>query len=462
MANMLEQRWAQLSPSEKIVVARASLFKKEPFFAVLLTRFKLIKTRGVPLAGVDAKDNLYWNDEGINKLPLPKLEGLIAHEIMHKVLEHMIRTGDRIKWLLNMAQDAIINYMLTHHLNRNNQYQLPDGGILPNYNGEFKIPIDGHEFIFTVTYKDKYESKIKSNERLYEEMYDEIKKVKGKVPTDEEMQAKFQAEVSVNLGGTPAPDQEGKGNDLCNGENPFGFDNHIDKIDGKKISREEANTLRQKNKQQLIQSSYEAKRIGTMSAGLQQIVEEFAETKVPWRTLLARYISEKNLTNKDWLRPNKRGLNMGVWMPKTKREGLNIKVHGDTSGSMYGELELILGALNELVTQFRNIHVEVLLGDTQVLERFELTDTNKEEIAEIANKMTGGGGTSHKPVFEYVEKELDDTKILICVTDGYTSFPEEHEFPFDTLWVITPSGCDEKHIPFGTAIKMRKDEEEQW
>jgi predicted metal-dependent peptidase len=66
----------------------------------------------------------------------------------------------------------------------------------------------------------------------------------------------------------------------------------------------------------------------------------------------------------------------------------------------------------------------------------------------------GGGGTSFIPVFEYVNVEARDAKLLIYFTDGYGSFPEPHDVEIPTIWVSTSRGAEKEHYPFGTVIKI--------
>ena len=62
----------------------------------------------------------------------------------------------------------------------------------------------------------------------------------------------------------------------------------------------------------------------------------------------------------------------------------------------------------------------------------------------------GGGGTSFKPVFEYVATKCEQPDLLIYFTDGYGDVPEKPAYP--VMWVITPGG--KNIVPWGMEAKM--------
>ena len=62
----------------------------------------------------------------------------------------------------------------------------------------------------------------------------------------------------------------------------------------------------------------------------------------------------------------------------------------------------------------------------------------------------GGGGTSSTPIFQYVNKHLMETQILIYFTDGHGDIPDAPDFP--VLWVITPGG--KSCVPWGNEVQL--------
>ena len=62
-------------------------------------------------------------------------------------------------------------------------------------------------------------------------------------------------------------------------------------------------------------------------------------------------------------------------------------------------------------------------------------------------EIKGGGATDFRPVFEFVENELEDTKLLLYFSDLDGKFPKQ-EPSYEVKW-IAPK---ELQIPFGELI----------
>lgn len=102
--------------------ARVRMLASHPFFGMLALRLKLVEEPGVPTAGVDGT-HLFYNPEWVKKLSLPQLQGLMAHEVMHCVFDHISRRGAREARRWNVAGDFAINHLLLEA-----GLQLPPGG----------------------------------------------------------------------------------------------------------------------------------------------------------------------------------------------------------------------------------------------------------------------------------------------------------------------------------------------
>ena len=61
--------------------------------------------------------------------------------------------------------------------------------------------------------------------------------------------------------------------------------------------------------------------------------------------------------------------------------------------------------------------------------------------------IIGGMGTDFRPVFEFIDKEFDDVKLLLYFTDLDGKFPSIKP-GFEVKWVSKK----EKDIPFGEII----------
>ena len=70
-------------------------------------------------------------------------------------------------------------------------------------------------------------------------------------------------------------------------------------------------------------------------------------------------------------------------------------------------------------------------------------------MREGAAEPVGGGGTSHVPVFEHIEELDEPASCVVCLTDGYTTYPENAPM-LPVLWVMTTNEV----APFGETVPI--------
>ncbi|NQV17774.1 MAG: hypothetical protein HQ534_04445 [Armatimonadetes bacterium] len=211
-----------------------------------------------------------------------------------------------------------------------------------------------------------------------------------------------------------------------------------------------ANTLPQQMKNckiAIARAAAVAKAQGKLPAGLERMLQEALQPKLPWKEILSRFITENARNDYTWKQPNKRYLYSGLYLP-----GLNVPTLGtiaiiiDTSGSIsQKELDTFAAELHSILSIYPGTEIKVIYVDSKVahVEDISINDFNL--------YVKGGGGTDFKPGFEYIEQEDILPSCVIYFTDGYCdSFPEESDFP--TLWILT----DKANFfpPFGEVIYM--------
>src|SRR5215470_5300790 len=113
----------------KLLRARVQLLFKQPFFATLCLRLKLIPAT-VPTMATNGKV-IYYNSAFVESITQEELEGVLAHEVLHCALAHHCRRGQRKKRLWNIAADYAINPLVLK-----NGLVLPAGALIsPEYEG---------------------------------------------------------------------------------------------------------------------------------------------------------------------------------------------------------------------------------------------------------------------------------------------------------------------------------------
>lgn len=117
-----------------MIKARSQLLMNHPFFGALALRLKLTPVLDPSVcdtAAVDGK-HMFYHPPFINNLTKAQAEGLVAHEVLHCVFDHMNRQGFRDGKIWNVACDYTINQHLLDI-----GFVLPDGGIT-DQEGKYK------------------------------------------------------------------------------------------------------------------------------------------------------------------------------------------------------------------------------------------------------------------------------------------------------------------------------------
>ncbi len=376
--------WNNLSAKEKIKRARIQLQDNNPFFSYLTHHLKITESEEIPTAAVDPHGRLKYNSEWIDELDEGEVTGVLAHEVLHVALEHLIRRGSRQHKLWNIAVDIVVNNMVL------------DNG--------FEIPSD-EEVGEAVVDRDRSGD---SAEEIYADLLDDAKQVN----------------VSIKDG---------------DGEN--GFDVHIE---GEDISDEEKKEIKEEWKDKLSNAAQRAKMKGNAPAGMERIVDTYLNSSYDWKSLLNKYVTNNIIQDFTWKRPNKKSDAFGFYMPDVRKEKLDVIVAIDTSGSI-GQ-KMLNSFASEMIginNSFNQVEMTVIVADAEVQETYTLKG-NEEEIRNMS--FSGGGGTSHVPVFRWAEENVDNARVMIAFTDGYTEFPSDTTID-NTIWCVPEYGANEEHFP---------------
>src|SRR5262249_48403717 len=126
-------------------------------------------------------------------------------------------------------------------------------------------------------------------------------------------------------------------------------------------------------------------------------------------------------------------IHAGLYLPGLRSEELgDVVLAVDTSGSI-GEAEL-----NRFASEAQGIldaydcDLTILYHDAEIqgVEHWSPSD------GPLVLSPKGGGGTDHRPVFEWLEQQGIAPSCLICLTDMDSLFPETVP-AFPVLWAST-------------------------
>uniref|UniRef100_UPI001AEDA86A VWA-like domain-containing protein n=1 Tax=Mesorhizobium silamurunense TaxID=499528 RepID=UPI001AEDA86A len=157
---------------------------------------------------------------------------------------------------------------------------------------------------------------------------------------------------------------------------------------------------------------------GTLPGHLARMIEESAAPVVDVRAVLADLIDSRVSSDYSFMRPNRRLIGQGFYLPGQVVDGLEHLVCAvDTSGSM--DEHMLSQCMAEPIAALESGKVQrltVLFADTHVrhVQEFEAGDEIKGKL-----QARGGGGTSFSDAMRWIADNAADATAAIYLTDMY-------------------------------------------
>jgi len=422
---------------KKLQISKFRLLNDFPFFGILALYFKYELTEGLGTAGTDGK-NILFDPQFLDKLSIPELNWVLAHEIMHVSNGHIRRRGTRRHDLFNYASDYAVHCILKDFESR-----------------DFKMPKEG-------LYDSKYNGW--SAEQIYDDLYQQF----GKSMEASEQKMKEMAEQMIgnhdawgkgNREEDKNKDNEGSGSGSSgNGdESSEGSSKGKDNSDNGEVSEEEW-------KQRMLNAAKVAatKSCGKNSAFLNKLLSQLKPPQKDWRTLLQEFIIPE-INDYSFNPPDKR-FNYGsdCLLPDFNDEDETVKniiFYIDISGSMSDkDISEVYSEVVGAVNQFSSMSGYLGYFDTSIhsFKKFE-------DVSDILeNRPYSGGGTHFRVCFEHIHKLDEDCELqkediagIVLLTDGYCEYDgcEKLAENIPTLWIMTESNVNP--APFGQTVYLR-------
>ena len=169
--------------------------------------------------------------------------------------------------------------------------------------------------------------------------------------------------------------------------------------------------------------------------------------RLPWRQLLARHTGVLARDDYSYQRTSTRREGPAIY-PSLRGNEINLVAALDVSGSISDtEIAEFVTEINALKGTLR-ARITLLACDQQLSP-----DTPKVfeawERLEPPAQVTGGGGTSFRPVFEWVGRQDRAPDLLLYFTDAQGRYPET-EPPYPVLWLIKGRAS----VPWGERIQL--------
>ncbi len=407
----------------KLATARTRLILDKPFLGALVLRLPMVPADAswCETTFSDGK-TFFYNSDYIDALDAEQTQFALSHEALHCALSHFHRKGHRVKHRWELACDYAVNPMLIN----DGLKPTPDAMHLREYEG--------------MTAEEIYpclEDNDNGGERDLEQNRDDSSEDGDNETPENDDDGGGDNERKKN------DKQDGKGNKNDSsaeggqsGSNP-----------PPEMSPQELDDLSVQWQQRMAGAAQQALQSGKLEGDMARLVDHLLQPKLPWRMLLARYMSATARDDYSYARPSSRRGDPAVY-PSLRSSETNILVAIDTSGSISAEeIQEFISEVNAIKSQVR-AGITLLTCDSDLNYgcpwRFEPWDEFKFDV-----EMRGGGGTNFKPVFAWAEQQDRAPDMLIYFTDADGVFPEV-EPAFPVTWLVKGKA----KVPFGQRIQL--------
>ena len=404
-------------PTPRITQIRLQLMLTYPYLAAAVARLPIIDASKTSWCSTMATDGyfIYVNPAFCDQLTDLEVQAVFAHELLHCVLGHIDRRGNRKQSLWNIAIDHATNLILIDA-----GFNLPAGALA-----------DRHFHGMAA-------------ENIYQQLVDSSDSGKSDCPP-----------------GSPG----------ATGHHPLqaqgGYDIHVDPSSPHGAATRSINfptaLERQRIRKELVRD-FPSTWPGIGTGFLLEEIERAGRSEVDWTRLLAHFVT--GLRRNDYrLYPfNKKHIWRQLYLPSIGVPGPDhLVVAVDTSLSMRAQdLAQVLTELDRLRSQ-SECALTVIHCDTKIrlVRSYNPWEASSGEFKRM--QFHGRGGTDLRPPFGWVSKKREQQTFvpdaLIYLTDGFGASPAEAP-DYPVLWIMPESGS--RNMPFGKVIHWPKVPLQRW
>ncbi len=393
----------------KLSAARTRLILDKPFLGALVLRLPMKRAdpKWCSTSATDARA-FYYNESYIEALSLAQTQFVLAHEALHCALSHFARRQHRDKRRWDLACDFAVNPLLIQD------------GLTPPPNALYLEEYAGMTAEEIYPLIEEPGDQQPQDQHLYDN--DTPQQAQGRADPGEHRQstsAGAEAQWDEEAGGAPQPP-------------PLGY--------------EERNRLETQWQQRLAGAAQQAMRAGKLGGLIARMVDHLLQPQLPWRMLLARYLTMCGREDFNYARPGRR--EGEAILPSLRSAQVDVVVGVDTSGSItQREMDQFIAEVDAIKGQIK-ARITLLTCDAQLGPGAPWVFEAWEQLRPPKN-IQGGGGTSFVPVFDWVETQQWSPDILVYFTDAQGVFPQR-EPAYPVLWLVKGKA----KIPWGQRVQL--------
>ena len=246
-------------------------------------------------------------------------------------------------------------------------------------------------------------------------------------------------------------DGDGRGNKSDNHVSPSEPEKSKDgQSDGPEKESSPKENLEKEWERRVATAAMEARARGDLPEEFERWIDKLENPKLPWDSILARFVLDSAKSDYRWLPPNRSFVHMDMYLPSLKSEHIDLAVAIDTSGSVgEDELKMFLSEPQGIVSSLPDFTLHLFGCDAAIHDHFVLTQNDDLQTQRFTG---GGGGTRFEPVFERIKEEGIEPAVLIYITDLMGSFPDETP-NYPVMWVATEDVHSDQ-VPFGEILRL--------
>ncbi|MBE5958915.1 MAG: hypothetical protein E7254_08670 [Lachnospiraceae bacterium] len=361
---------------EKFSKFRVNMLRNNPFYGDIIMKVKFKERNDIGTAATDGKI-IYYNHDYMMGLTEGQFNFVALHEVLHLLLGHCKRHGDRDTSLWNTACDIVVNNMIIKMMPQLNEYNMPierppRGVFRPN---EQEKSADDFYYQFFNRYT------VEGNQVVFDEEYQGVSRIA--VP-DDIIQSDFSEEQEGNM---------------------------------------------EEWRKQLIRESLKKNSSRIDNMYVPRDVLKLVESKtIAWDKLLIEYLSEVDSDETSYATPERKYLHRGIIVPGYGHEEKleSVWMFIDSSGSINEH------TMNEFYTQAYRIcrnnkcELNIAYWDTKVNTIYR-NIRNYKEMYKLTPKHIGG--TDINCVYDWIKENRIKPVAMIVLTDGYFGILEKNKVP---------------------------------
>lgn len=402
----------------KLSGARTRLILDKPFLGALVLRLPLEQAdpSWCNTTATDAR-KIYYNANYIEQLDMEQTQFVLAHEALHCALSHFARRQNREKHRWDVACDYAVNPLLIQDGLKPPPGTLAEDGFLGMTAEEIYPSIEEncHEQPLDQHVYDDSDQGQTNNANPSQPGHSQSKQ--AKVPKQGEPK---KTESSSEKQGAPKPAP---------------------------LNITDRDNLKVQWQQRLAGAAQQAMQAGKLGGAMARIVDHFLEPQLPWRNLLAHYVSAIARDDYSYSRPSNRRGGPAVY-PSLRSSQINLLVVLDTSGSISDtEIKEFLSEIDAIKSQVR-AKVTLHACDVELAQDGPWIYEPWEEFR-LPRRFEGGGGTSFKPVFTWLQTQDQMPDLVLYFTDANAEFPQQEPF-VPVLWLVK----GKSKVPWGQRIQL--------